>query len=136
MSTSARLEERRAALGSSSRLGFRGKRKKKIPTSVTRASAHIFYSTTLSLLLPKLVMSLESPLPSLQSLSASLQDLRRHLHPLLQQPLENVIGKLEQGSSAGGESSSTALDGRLDSAKLQVSIAYVLLDLVWGKSNV
>lgn len=80
-------------------------------------------------------MSLESPLPSLQSLSTSLQDLQRYLHPLLQQRFADVIGKLEQGSSAGGESSATSLDGRLDSAKLQVSIAYVLLDLIWGEST-
>lgn len=77
------------------------------------------------------IMSLESPLPALAAFSESLTTLGQTLDPLLKQSLDQIVAKLEEGSSHTAESSSNGLEGRLDAAKLQVSIAYVLLDLVW-----
>ncbi|CAO1619522.1 unnamed protein product [Sympodiomycopsis kandeliae] len=71
-------------------------------------------------------MSLPSPLPTLQSLTASLQQLRTVLHPLLQTRFDTLLADLENH-----QQDQSTLTGRLDSAKLQVSIAYVLLDLFW-----
>ncbi|PWN19402.1 hypothetical protein BCV69DRAFT_284035 [Microstroma glucosiphilum] len=81
-------------------------------------------------------MSLESPLPALAAFSESLATLGQTLDPLLKQPLDQIVSKLEEGSSHTAESSSNGLEGRLDAAKLQVSIAYVLLDLVWFQLKV
>lgn len=87
--------------------------------------------------------SIESPLPALQSLVRSLRALQQTTDPLLKQPLQDIIGRLEQGSSSNSSHStgteagtSNGLEGRLDAAKLYTAVAYTLLDLVWMHARV
>ncbi|PWN52187.1 hypothetical protein IE53DRAFT_385382 [Violaceomyces palustris] len=91
-----------------------------------------------------------SPLPTLRALDSSLSQLDRILQPLLaNQSFKTLNEDLQSGSSVqkkerkgnkdgdkeeGGkeeEEETNELAGRLDSARMQVSLAYVLLDLIW-----
>ncbi|KAN0060413.1 hypothetical protein ACQY0O_007743 [Thecaphora frezii] len=73
----------------------------------------------------------KSPLPILKKLSTSLTSLDTILHPLLEgYTLEDITNNLQFGED-GADRNDDDLAGRLDSARLQVSVAYVLLDLVW-----
>lgn len=78
----------------------------------------------------------ESPAPTLAKLSESLTTLAQTLDPLLAQPFQELREKLEGGSSvtANGEGEKDELGGKLDAARMQVSVAYVVLDLVWSES--
>ncbi|EPQ28973.1 uncharacterized protein PFL1_03263 [Pseudozyma flocculosa PF-1] len=79
----------------------------------------------------------KSPLPVLKKLSTSLTSLDTVLHPLLHgHSLEELTNSLQFGDEASQsrgkeKEGETELSGRLDSARLQVSLAYVVLDLVW-----
>nr|WJN24844.1 homeodomain transcription factor bE [Tranzscheliella williamsii] len=78
----------------------------------------------------------QTPLPTLQALSASFTDLSTVLEPLLDHKYESLNAALQKNSSAATASASSSgdvdeLGGRLDAARLQVSVAYVLMDLVW-----
>ncbi|SNX81908.1 related to LRP1 - nuclear exosome-associated nucleic acid binding protein [Melanopsichium pennsylvanicum] len=80
----------------------------------------------------------QSPLPILQALSSSFTDLTHILAPLLNnQTYEQLNAALQANSSKSATTStqnSTSddeLHGRLDAARMQVSVAYVLMDLVW-----
>ncbi|PWN27225.1 hypothetical protein BDZ90DRAFT_220729 [Jaminaea rosea] len=84
--------------------------------------------------------SIQSPLPTLNELSTALKQLQSTLDPLMARPLADTLAKLQAAqptqptqmdNSNGSSSSSSSSSHRLDSAKLQTSIAYVLLDLVW-----
>lgn len=72
----------------------------------------------------------QSPLPTLQALSSSLTELTTVLQPLLGHNYEQLNAAL-QANSATKDNSEGELHGRLDAARMQVSVAYVLLDLVW-----
>lgn len=98
-------------------------------------------------------MALQSPAPLLEELSSSLRHLETTLDPLLARKLTMLTQKLESGSSiassqaakaaASGEDSEAKskneanieLSGKLDSARLNASVAYVLLDLIWSEST-
>ena len=70
----------------------------------------------------------KSPLPTLQAVSSSFAALQEVLEPLLgEHTLEAITQTLQEREDPSD------LEGRLDSARLQVSVAYVLLDLVWSK---
>ncbi|PWZ01438.1 hypothetical protein BCV70DRAFT_198867 [Testicularia cyperi] len=77
----------------------------------------------------------QSPLPTLQSLSASFGDVQTLLEPLFFYKYEQLSSALQANSSApalsAASDSNDELRGRLDAARMQVSAAYVLLDLVW-----
>ncbi|PWN95405.1 hypothetical protein FA09DRAFT_362783 [Tilletiopsis washingtonensis] len=87
--------------------------------------------------------ALNDPAPTLATLRSALATLTSTLDPLLASPLSALAQQLESGSSQtqakhaervqtkSGEASRAELDGRLDAARLNVSVAYVLLDLVW-----
>lgn len=91
----------------------------------------------------------EDPTPTLQELQSSISHLSSVLDPVLSQKLSALSQQLESGSSqsanAPGVSTTGAasasdgavttreLAGRLDSARLNVSAAYVLLDLIWSE---
>lgn len=89
--------------------------------------------------------ALATPAPELAKLRTALSALTTTLEPCMARPLQDLVALLENGSSqpkpAADQAAATSgeagtkeeLDGRLDSARLQVSIAYVLLDLVWGE---
>lgn len=68
----------------------------------------------------------QSPLPTLAALSSSFTDLQIILQPLLSHPYETLNSSLQSKTSGENE-----LQGRLDAARMQVSVAYVLMDLVW-----
>lgn len=72
----------------------------------------------------------QSPLPTLQALSSSFTDLNSILQPLLAHNYEALNAALQSNSSTA-EKSEDELHGRLDAARMQVSVAYVLMDLVW-----
>ncbi|SPO42610.1 related to LRP1 - nuclear exosome-associated nucleic acid binding protein [Moesziomyces antarcticus] len=80
----------------------------------------------------------QSPLPTLQALSASFTELSTILQPLLAHNYEAINTALQANSSASASTQPDAaekgedeLHGRLDAARMQVSVAYVLMDLVW-----
>ncbi len=80
----------------------------------------------------------QSPLPTLQALSASFTELSTILQPLLAHNYEALNTALQANSSASAatqpdaaEKGEDELHGRLDAARMQVSVAYVLMDLVW-----
>lgn len=80
----------------------------------------------------------QSPLPTLQALSASFTELSTILQPLLAHNYEALNTALQANSSASASTQTDAADkgvdelhGRLDAARMQVSVAYVLMDLVW-----
>jgi hypothetical protein len=89
--------------------------------------------------------ALNDPAPTLATLRSALATLTSTLDPLLASPLSALAQQLESGSSQtqakhaervqtkSGEASRAELDGRLDAARLNVSVAYVLLDLVWSE---
>lgn len=109
--------------------------------------------------------SLDSPLPTIQALNSSLTKLAQTLDPLLQIPFSKLVKDLESGSSQQQQQRSEAKDngkgkeiessegkgkgkqkeedqeevnelaGMLDSARLRVSVAYVLLDLIWSECH-
>ncbi|SYW83557.1 related to LRP1 - nuclear exosome-associated nucleic acid binding protein [Ustilago bromivora] len=72
-----------------------------------------------------------SPLPTLQTLSSSFTDLSNILQPLLAHNYEQLNSALQANSSTTQNASEDELHGRLDAARMQVSVAYVLMDLVW-----
>ncbi|SJX60624.1 related to nuclear regulator [Sporisorium reilianum f. sp. reilianum] len=72
----------------------------------------------------------QSPLPTLAALSASFTDLTSTLQPLLAHNYEQLNAAL-QANSASTDNADDELHGRLDAARMQVSVAYVLMDLVW-----
>nr|QBH67513.1 DNA-binding protein C1D [Ustilago esculenta] len=72
----------------------------------------------------------KSPLPTLQSLSSSFSDLSTILQPLLSHNYEQLNAAL-QANSSNAQKTEDELHGRLNAARMQVSVAYVLLDLVW-----
>lgn len=65
---------------------------------------------------------LKSPAPTLAQLQSSLKRLQIALDPLLAQSLESLTDTIEQVHSS---------NGKLQSAQIHVSMAYVVLDLVW-----
>ncbi|CDS00150.1 related to nuclear regulator [Sporisorium scitamineum] len=71
----------------------------------------------------------QSPLPALQALSSSFTDLTAILQPLLAHNYEQLNAALQSNSSQ--DNAGDELHGRLDAARMQVSVAYVLMDLVW-----
>ena len=76
--------------------------------------------------------SLKSPAPIIKQLRSLLQDLNESLDPVTSQSLEKLTNTLESRTKASTSSSNEViLSGRLESAQLQSSLAYVLLDLVW-----
>lgn len=89
--------------------------------------------------------ALDDAAPTLAKLRAALATLSSTLDPLLATPLAALAQQLEAGSAQAppahaervqtksGEASRAELDGRLDAARLNVSVAYVLLDLVWSE---
>lgn len=72
----------------------------------------------------------QSPLPTLQALSSSFTDLNTILQPLLSHNYEALNAALQANSSTK-DAAEDELHGRLDAARMQVSVAYVLMDLVW-----
>lgn len=64
---------------------------------------------------------LKSPAPTLVQLRSSLSTLQTALDPVLAQSLEVLTASIEEGNQ----------DGKLQSAQMYVSLAYVVLDLVW-----
>lgn len=110
-------------------------------------------------------MSLESPAPKLEAFAQSFDGLVEVLEPLLSQPLSQLSKRLQAGSSssaaaapaaptpattaATGTSTAPAegkqdeplsqkqieREGKLASARMYASTAYVLLDLVWSTSS-
>lgn len=64
---------------------------------------------------------LKSPAPTLVQLRTSLENLRKSLDPVTAEPLEALTLQIEEANR----------DGKLQSAQLYVSMAYVVLDLVW-----
>ncbi len=75
---------------------------------------------------------------TLQALSASFTELSTILQPLLAHNYEALNTALQANSSASASTQTDAADkgedelhGRLDAARMQVSVAYVLMDLVW-----
>ncbi|UZJ51882.1 hypothetical protein CBS101457_001202 [Exobasidium rhododendri] len=64
---------------------------------------------------------LKSPAPTLSQLKVSLKNLRKSLDPVIDGPLEALTLQIEEANQ----------DGKLQSAQLYVSMAYVVLDLVW-----
>jgi len=64
---------------------------------------------------------LKSPAPTLAQLRNSLSSLRKSLDPVLLEPLDALTLQIEESNQ----------DGKLQSAQLYVSMAYVVLDLVW-----
>lgn len=74
---------------------------------------------------------LDSPLPTLESFSSAFTKLEDALQPLAGQPLKALQDKLQAGSSHAEDIQANPCEGRLDVARLNVSIAYVLLDLFW-----
>jgi exosome complex protein LRP1 len=75
--------------------------------------------------------SLKSPAPTIKKLRSLLRDLNDSLDPITSQSLEKLTSNLESGTKAGTSSNDVVLTGRLESAQLQSSLAYILLDLVW-----
>ncbi|KAJ1028917.1 hypothetical protein NDA18_002939 [Ustilago nuda] len=73
----------------------------------------------------------QSPLPTLKTLSFSFTDLSNILQPLLAHNYEQLNSALQANSSTTQNASKDELHGRLDAARMQVSVAYVLMDLVW-----
>ncbi|KAJ1030117.1 hypothetical protein NDA16_000817 [Ustilago loliicola] len=73
----------------------------------------------------------QSPLPTLQALSSSFSDLSAILQPLLAHNYEQLNSALQANSSTTQNATEDELHGRLDAARMQVSAAYVLMDLVW-----
>lgn len=73
----------------------------------------------------------QSPLPTLQALSSSFTELNTILQPLLSHNYGSLNSALQSNSSSTKENTEDELHGRLDAARMQVSVAYVLLDLVW-----
>lgn len=65
---------------------------------------------------------LKSPAPTLTQLQTSLKSVRTALGPVLAQSLESLTNTIEEINSS---------DGKLQSAQMYISIAYVVLDLVW-----
>lgn len=74
------------------------------------------------------MVMIDSPLSTLQQLRSQLEGLKLALTPILEGgTLERLTLALENSNEPG----SSKLTGRLHSAQLQSSLAYVLLDLVW-----
>ncbi|EST06507.1 Sas10/Utp3/C1D [Kalmanozyma brasiliensis GHG001] len=71
----------------------------------------------------------QSPLPTLSALSGAFTELNSTLAPLLAQNYEALNAALQANSAA--KDGEDELHGRLDAARMQVSVAYVLMDLVW-----
>lgn len=67
--------------------------------------------------------SLKSPAPIVAQLKATLKDLQIALDPVTAQSIESLKSKIEESSKQNG--------GKLQSAQMYVSLAYVILDLVW-----
>ncbi|KAJ9476586.1 Homeobox domain-containing protein [Pseudozyma hubeiensis] len=72
----------------------------------------------------------QSPLPTLSALASSFTDLNTLLQPLLSIPYSELNAALQSNSSFKSNTEDE-LQGRLDAARMQVSVAYVLMDLVW-----
>ncbi|SPO20256.1 related to LRP1 - nuclear exosome-associated nucleic acid binding protein [Ustilago trichophora] len=72
----------------------------------------------------------QSPLPTLQALSSSFTELNSILQPLLSHEYTQLNSALQSNSSTA-DKLEDELHGRLDAARMQVSVAYVLMDLVW-----
>jgi exosome complex protein LRP1 len=64
---------------------------------------------------------LKSPAPTIVQLRSSLASLQTALDPVLAQSLEALTTSIEEVNR----------DGKLQSAQMYVSLAYVVLDLVW-----
>lgn len=75
--------------------------------------------------------SLKSPAPIVKQLRSLLQDLNKSLDPVTSQSLDKLTNTLESRTKAGSSSNDVILTGRLESAQVQSSLAYILLDLVW-----
>lgn len=76
--------------------------------------------------------SLKSPAPVIKRLRSLLQDLNASLDPITSQPLDQLTTTLENRTKTESNSKDDViLTGRLESAQLQSSLAYILLDLVW-----
>lgn len=82
--------------------------------------------------------SLKSPAPTLAELRRQIKDLDAVLQPVLSAPLDSLTSglekKTERAKDAAGSSDqagNVVLSGRLQSAQLQSSLTYVLLDLIW-----
>jgi exosome complex protein LRP1 len=73
--------------------------------------------------LPKttIMSGLKSPAPTVAQLRASLKSLQTALDPVMAQSLEELTSSIEESNK----------DGKLQSAQMYVSMAYVILDLVW-----
>lgn len=73
----------------------------------------------------------QSPLPTLTALSSTFTELTTILQPLQAHNYEQLNAALQANSSASEKAAEDELHGRLDAARMQVSVAYVLMDLVW-----
>lgn len=82
--------------------------------------------------------SLRSPAPTVAQLRTLLDSLHSSLDPVLSSDLSYLTSQLASRTNSGntsGSSSSPSTSrgqhGKLDAGRLQTSLAYVLLDLVW-----
>lgn len=76
----------------------------------------------------QVMATLQSPAAKLATLRSQLEDLNEALKPVLQ---KESLASLTTALESFNEPGSSKLTGRLQSAQLQSSLAYVLLDLVW-----
>ncbi|PWN89368.1 hypothetical protein FA10DRAFT_267937 [Acaromyces ingoldii] len=80
--------------------------------------------------------SLRSPAPTVAQLRTLLDSLHASLNPVISSELSQLTSQLESRTSADASVSvsstgSSGHKGKLDAGRLQTSLAYVLLDLVW-----
>ena len=73
--------------------------------------------------------SLKSPAPTVAQLRSSLKNLQKALDPITAQSLESLTSQIEEQQRK--QTGSTSSNGKLQSAQLNISLAYVILDLVW-----
>lgn len=91
---------------------------------------HFLKSSRLSLSTASLAnMSLKSPAPVLAELKKLLSGLEEVLKPLLTRNFSSLTAELESRTKTVHDR--TVHSGKLESAQLQASLAYVILDLVW-----